>query len=410
MNKPAIAFPLQPGDWLGMLGGGQLGRMFCHAAQAMGYKVAVLDPDPQSPAGAVADMHIRAAYDDANGLGQLAARCRAVTTEFENVPAAVLQALEKESSVSPSSRAVAIVQDRIQEKAFLQQAGVALAPYAPILKADDLHAVADTLFPGILKLSRLGYDGKGQARVETRAQALQAFQEFNGAACVLEALQPLVSEISVVVARGQDGRAIAYPPAVNEHRDGILAISTVAQGERPGAFEPQAGAALPGAHARMPGPELAARATQTAMAIAEQLDYVGVLCVEFFVLEDGRLLANEIAPRPHNSGHYTMNACFSSQFEQQVRAMAGMPLGSVRALCPAVMLNILGDVWFDPEGVMREPDWASLLAIPGAKLHLYGKADARRGRKMGHVNVLGDTLREARQAAARAASVLNIPF
>ncbi|OWT61829.1 5-(carboxyamino)imidazole ribonucleotide synthase [Candidimonas nitroreducens] len=389
MTYPLIA----PGNWLGMVGGGQLGRMFCQAAQSLGYKVAVLDPAEGSPAGVVADLHIRAAYDDPAGLAQLGARCQAVSTEFENVPAQSLDALARDARVAPAGSAVAIVQDRIREKAFIAGAGVPLAPYAEIHGAADIDAAAPELFPGILKAARLGYDGKGQARVASRQEARQAYADLGGVACVLEALMPLRAELSVVLARGYDGRCAVYPSAWNEHREGILAVSTV-----PTQLDAQQA-------------ELQRNAAQAAQVIAEGLDYHGVLCVEFFVLQDGRLLANEIAPRPHNSGHYTMNACVTSQFEQQARVMAGLPLGSTDSLCPAIMLNILGDVWFDPAGgARREPDWAAVLAVPGASLHLYGKAEARRGRKMGHVNVVAPTLDSVRQAAADVAAALNIPF
>lgn len=392
MNEATNSFPIAPGDWLGMIGGGQLGRMFCHAAQSLGYKVAVLDPDPHSPAGAVADMHIQAGYDDQAGLQALSERCKSITTEFENVPAQSLQMLAGlGSSVRPAAPAVAVVQDRINEKAFIQSAGVAVAPYVPVLSDQDLADAPDTLFPGILKAARLGYDGKGQARVKSRQEALQAFAEFGRVPCVLEALLPLASELSVVMARGADGNAVFFPSATNEHRDGILAVSTV--------------------DARAAGWAVAQQAASAALAIAQGLEYVGVLCVEFFVLQDGSLIVNEIAPRPHNSGHYTMNASISSQFEQQARVTAGLPLGSTDSLCSVVMLNVLGDVWFDvATGAKREPDWAAVLAVPGAKLHLYGKADARRGRKMGHVNILGASLPQAQAAAAQVAQVLGIPF
>ena len=387
-GKPPV---LMPGEWLGMLGGGQLGRMFCHAAQSLGYKVAVLDPDPLSPAGAVAEMHIQAAYDDANALEQLASRCRAVTTEFENVPASSLEKLAAVTLVRPGAKAVAIVQDRITEKAFLDSSGVPVAPYRPIESADDLAKVPGELFPGILKSARLGYDGKGQSRVRNREEALQAFQDMGGKPCVLEAMLPLAREISVVLARGADGKTVVYPSAVNEHRDGILAVSTVDAAQVSGA--------------------LSRRASEAALRIAQALEYIGVLCVEFFVLEDGSLVANEIAPRPHNSGHYTMNASVASQFEQQARATAGLPLADTSCLCSAVMLNLLGDLWFDSvDGTEREPDWASVLSVPGAQLHLYGKAQARRGRKMGHINVLGATVAQANERAARVADALSLPF
>lgn len=390
MNEEGKLAPVLPGDWLGMIGGGQLGRMFCHAAQSLGYRVAVLDPDMQSPAGAVADMHLRAKYDDEAALQELSARCKAVTTEFENVPAASLDILARRSLTRPAAAAVSVVQDRIREKAFLDSCDIPVAPYRPVQCEADLAEAPDTLFPGILKAARLGYDGKGQARVTSREQALQAFRDFGAQPCVLEAMLPLASEISVVLARGADGGTVFYPSAVNVHREGILAVSTVDAGGAGHALSEQAGAA--------------------ALRVAQALQYVGVLCVEFFVLQDGSLVANEIAPRPHNSGHYTMNASVTSQFEQQVRATAGLPLGSTDSLCPVVMLNLLGDLWFDGiTGEQRHPDWASVLAIPGAQLHLYGKAEARRGRKMGHVNVLGATLAEARERAGQVAAVLGLP-
>ncbi|WP_442593097.1 5-(carboxyamino)imidazole ribonucleotide synthase [Parapusillimonas sp. JC17] len=391
MSEVSTSSPIFPGNWLGMIGGGQLGRMFCHSAQSMGYKVAVLDPDEHSPAGAVADMHIRAGYEDSDGLARLAARCKAITTEFENVPARSLAILAESSSVSPSADAVAIVQDRIREKAFIAGTGVPVAPHAAIRNADDLRSAPGELFPGILKIARLGYDGKGQARVKTLEEALAAFEDFKQAECVLEAMLPLDSELSVVMARGMDGQTVVFPSARNEHRDGILAVSTV---DAISAATPQA-----------------VKAAEAAVTIAQALHYVGVLCVEFFILRDGSLVANEIAPRPHNSGHYTMNACVSSQFEQQARAMAGMPLGNAGCPMSAIMLNVLGDIWFDgPGGEKREPDWQGVLKVPGAKLHLYGKAEARRGRKMGHVNVVAPTLAQAEAAAAEVAGVLGIAF
>lgn len=381
---------LVPGSWLGMIGGGQLGRMFCHSAQSLGYKVAVLDPDAHSPAGVVADLHICAAYDDAQALARLGDLCQAVSTEFENVPAQSLLTLAQHTRVTPSGDAVGIVQDRIREKAFIMQAGVPVAPYAAIESLDDLQAADSALFPGILKTARFGYDGKGQARVADREQALAAFKEFGSQACVLEALQPLKSEVSVVLARGLDDQVKTFPCARNEHRDGILAVSTIS--------------------AQFQDDALSEQARQAAAAIARTLDYVGVLCVEFFILEDGRLLANEVAPRPHNSGHYTMNACVTSQFEQQARVMAALPLGDTQALCPSMMLNILGDSWFDEQGQMREPDWLALLAVPGVSLHLYGKAEARVGRKMGHVNIVGESDQQVRERTARAAAALDIAF
>jgi 5-(carboxyamino)imidazole ribonucleotide synthase len=378
MHRP-LARPLPPGAWLGLLGGGQLGRMFCFAAQSLGYKVCVLDPGADSPAGSVADRHLRADYLDAAALDELARTCGAATTEFENVPAQALERLARDIVVAPRARAVAIAQDRIAEKAFVVQAGIDVAPYRAVLGEADLHDAEATLFPAILKAARLGYDGKGQARVADRAAALEAFRAMGGVSCVLEQRLPLALEVSVLVARGFDGEARAWPVAENEHRGGILALSTVP--------------------ARIDA-ALAARATGAALAIAAALDYVGVLCVEFFVLDDGRLVVNELAPRPHNSGHWTLDACVTSQFEQQARVLAGLPLGGVRQHSPAVMVNLLGDVWCRGTDRASEPDWSAVLGRPQAKLHLYGKTEARSGRKMGHVTVVGETADEAVAVAA----------
>lgn len=379
---------LLPGQWLGILGGGQLARMFCHVAQRMGYKVAVLDPARFSPAGAVADTHICADYDDHKALQQLAKLCAAITTEFENVPAQSLDFLAQQVRVTPSGNAVAVVQDRIIEKQFITKAGVPVVPYIAVRSAADLQAASNALFPAILKAARFGYDGKGQARVQTKEQALEAFAELGEVDCVLEALQPLEDEISVVVARGLDGETVIYTPSHNQHRDGILAVSIAADPTQLSAFHE--------------------KAQQAAVAIAEALDYYGVLCVEFFVLADGILLANEVAPRPHNSGHFTIEACLSSQYEQQVRVMAGLPLGSSQIAQASVMLNLLGDHWFDETEQYREPDWERLLAVPGAYLHLYGKAEARPARKMGHVTVVGKDHNECQHRAKMAAAALGL--
>lgn len=381
MKRPVPALP--PGAWLGLLGGGQLGRMFCMAAQSLGYRVCVLDPGADSPAGSVADRHLQADYLDGAALDELARTCGAATTEFENVPAGALERLARDIVVSPAASAVAVAQDRIVEKDFIRGCGIDVAPYCVVTSAADLMAADDALFPAILKVARLGYDGKGQARVSNRAEALQAFQGeggFDGVPCVLEKRLPLRLELSVVVARGFDGQARAWPVAENEHRGGILALSVV-----PARID--AG--------------IARQATEATLEIAQRLQYVGVLCVEFFLLEDGRLVVNEMAPRPHNSGHYTLDACVTSQFEQQVRVLAGLPLGAVDAHGPAVMVNLLGDCWFagDPGAGPREPDWAGVLAHPRVKLHLYGKSQARPGRKMGHATVLGGSLDDCLRAA-----------
>ncbi|MGE4334635.1 MAG: 5-(carboxyamino)imidazole ribonucleotide synthase [Pigmentiphaga sp.] len=378
---------LTPGGWLGVLGGGQLGRMFCHAAQTLGYRVAVLDPDPESPAGAVADWHLAAEYDDADALRAFAERCPAVTTEFENVPAASLDALAQWSRVAPGARQVAVAQDRLVEKSTLRGLGVAVVPYTEVRSAADLDAAPEAHFPGILKLARLGYDGKGQARVANRDEARAAFDNLGGKPCVLEAfVADLRLEVSVVVARDANGTMSCFPTAHNEHRAGILFHCSV-----PVVPDEAIDAAL-------------AEAPVVARRIAEGLGYVGVLCVEFFIDGGGVLRVNEVAPRPHNSGHYTIDACSVSQFEQQVRALAGLPLGQPELLAPVVMVNLLGDQWFDAQGNRREPDWAAVLAIPGTRLHLYGKADPRRGRKMGHVTCVGG---DADTASRRTREVLQ---
>ncbi len=356
------ALPILPGATLGILGGGQLGRMFTIAARTMGYRVTVLDPDPASPAGRMADVHLQAAYTDAAALRELGETCAAVTTEFENVPAASLVALARYCRVSPGADAVAVVQDRGHEKSWLAQHGFATAPFALVYSEGDLDAaLAATGTPALLKVARFGYDGKGQARVATREEARAAFRGFGGQPCVLEGVVALDREISVVLARDDAGHCALFPVAENRHVDGILDVSIVP--------------------ARVPH-ELAARASMVARAAADALGYVGVMAVEFFVA-DGTLLVNEIAPRPHNSGHYTVDACVTDQFAQQVRVLCGLPPGDARLLSPVVMVNILGDRWRD-----GGPHWATLLAHPTIRLHLYGKDSARPGRKMGHFNVL----------------------
>jgi 5-(carboxyamino)imidazole ribonucleotide synthase len=359
-----------PPAWLGVMGGGQLGRMYCHAAQSMGYKVCVLDPDPNSPAGAAADKHLQSDHLDEAALTQMGALCAAITTEFENVPAKALEFLARLSRVSPGAKAVAIAQDRVQEKQFAKGAGARVAPFVSVEVDTDLDSATDDMFPAILKSARLGYDGKGQVRVANREQALKAFEQMKRVPCVLEKQMKLLREVSVVLARGEDGAIVCLPTAENEHSNGILARTIVP--------------------ARL-DESLANEVQQAAGKIAQALDYVGVLCVEFFIVngEEGLTwVVNEMAPRPHNSGHYSINACVTSQFELQVRAMAGLPLGGVGLLSPSVMLNILGDVW----PVSGEPHWDSILTNPYCKLHLYGKAQARPGRKMGHLTLVGAPL------------------
>jgi 5-(carboxyamino)imidazole ribonucleotide synthase len=387
---PHRVHPLaRPGrDMLGVLGGGQLGRMFVHAAQSLGFRTAVLDPDIDSPAGRVSHLHLQAPYTDSAALGHMAEQCAAITTEFENVPASALAELARQRPTSPSAHAVAICQHRAGEKAHFESSGVPCAPYARIDSDADLQAVPPSLLPGILKSATLGYDGKGQVLVNSMAELASAWSSLRRVPCVLEQRVDLVAELSVIVARGADGAIVHLPVQENLHRDGILAITRVP--------------------ARGIAPELGNRAVQHAEAIAASLDYVGVLCVEFFVLPDGRLLANEMAPRPHNSGHYSIDACDVSQFDLQVRTTAGLPLVAPRQHSSAVMLNLLGDLWLRDGGHAVEPPWAALLALPGVHLHLYGKADARPGRKMGHLTITAVDAVEADAVAERAARLLGL--
>ena len=391
ITPPTPISPILPGAagevTLGVVGGGQLGRMFVQAAQAMGYFTAVLDPDASSPAGRISHHHVHADYMDADGLARLGNLCQATTTEFENVPAAALTLLASFGPVAPAASAVAIAQDRAAEKAHFDRCGVPCAPYAVVETAEQLAAVPDTLLPGILKTTRMGYDGKGQVRVSTRAALAAAWADLHQVPCVLEKMLPLAAECSVIVARGRDGTTVHFPPQRNLHRDGILAVTEVYAQNLPDVSIQQA--------------------VDAAKSIAAGLDYVGVLCVEFFLLDGGALVVNEIAPRPHNSGHYTQNACDVSQFELQVRAMAGLPLLQPRQHSPATMLNLLGDLWLR-QGQVVTPAWDAVLALPGTHLHLYGKLQPKAGRKMGHLNITGATPEAVRAVALQAAALLGI--
>ena len=409
----SVAFkPLTPGATLGVLGGGQLGRMWVHAAQSMGFQTVVLDPDPHSPAGLVSHQHIQTDYLDPIGLQKMAATCQAVTTEFENVPADALAQLATSLQVAPNAHAVAVAQDRRLEKSHFVNCGVPVAPFAVIASDADVEAVlkqADgtSLLPGILKTARMGYDGKGQVRVRHPQELVDAFKQLGGVPCVLEKMLPLKAEYSVIVARGHDGAMVHLPIQHNVHRDGILAMTQVWAGVCDSALEMQA--------------------INAAKSIALELQYTGVLCVEFFVLEDNALVVNEIAPRPHNSGHYSLDACDVSQFELQLRCMAGLPLTQPRLHSPAVMLNLLGDIWVegklgeklgsDPDlfGTNKSgsdpnfsPNFPKVLSLPGTHLHLYGKGESRKGRKMGHLTVTSSTSEQASAIASQAASILGI--
>ncbi len=356
--------PIIPPATLALLGGGQLGRFFVHAAHELGYKVIVLDPDADAPAGKIADSHIMASYDDQDALLQLSQQCAAATTEFENVPATVLEQLAQTMPVSPTADTVSIAQDRIREKEFLRDNGFNTAPFIPVENERDLDNATDDLFPAILKTARFGYDGKGQARVASIDEAKAAQREFD-MPCVLEKMLPLDLEVSVVLARSATGECSCFPLAENSHSNGILDVTVVPARTTP---------------------ELRQQAEQMASELAAKLGYIGVLAVEFFI-SGGQLLINEIAPRPHNSGHYTVDGCITSQYEQQLRALCGLPLGAASLHSNSVMVNLLGELWLQGEN-SSEPSWQLLHQIPNLKLHLYGKASARPARKMGHFTVL----------------------
>lgn len=375
-----------PPAMLGMLGGGQLGRFFVIAAHEMGYQVTVLDPDENSPAGKIADVHICAAYDDKDALQTLVNTCQAVTTEFENVPAATLSLLAKAMPVHPSAQSVAIAQHRVSEKQFLRDAGLPVAPFVVVNQTTDLPNDGDEIYPAILKIARFGYDGKGQARVANQKEAASAFTEFGAEECVLEKMLKLDYEVSVVLARDVEGNIATFQTAENSHLNGILDITIV----------PARGSDAINHHAQ-----------KLAILVAEKLNYTGVLGVEFFVC-DGELMVNEIAPRPHNSGHFTLDACVTNQFEQQVRVMTGLPLGSSRQHSPAVMVNLLGDIWSDETGAQNTPDWLSAFNIPQLKMHLYGKHEARAGRKMGHFTVINTSRDDAIKLAMQVRADLKI--
>ncbi|MCF6323785.1 MAG: 5-(carboxyamino)imidazole ribonucleotide synthase [Gammaproteobacteria bacterium] len=381
MTPPLIAPPAT----LALLGGGQLGRFFVHAAHELGYKVIVLDPDSDAPAGKIADGHIVASYDDQTALTQLSQRCAAATTEFENVPSAVLEQLAQTMPVSPSADAVSIAQDRIREKTFLRDNGFNTARFIPVENESELDGASNELFPAILKTARFGYDGKGQARVSSIEEAKIAYRNFN-IPCVLERMLSLDLEVSVVLARGADGQCFCFPLAENDHSDGILDVTIVPARTTPA---------------------LQQQAEQMASDLASLLDYIGVLTVEFFISE-GQLLINEIAPRPHNSGHYTLDGCITSQYEQQLRALCGLPLGAATLHSHSVMVNLLGDLWFQQGDDSCEPNWLLLNQVPSLKLHLYSKTSARPGRKMGHFTVINQDAETAVATAMAARKAIGI--
>jgi 5-(carboxyamino)imidazole ribonucleotide synthase len=376
--------PILPGSTIGVLGNGQLGRMLAMAAQRLGYRVHTFGPGSGTPAGQVADHAVAASYDDQDRLRQFAERVDVLTFEFENVPAASAAVAEQATVVRPAPFALGIAQNRSTEKTFLDGRGLPVTPFVPVVSENDLHdALARLGRPAVLKTAALGYDGKGQVVIGPGDDPVAAWRSIGEHAAVLEAFIDLEREISIVGARGVDGRASFFDAFENVHRHQILDVSI-------------APATVPAA--------VAHQAREITRTVMEALSYIGVLCVEFFVARDGRLLINEIAPRTHNSGHLTIDAARTSQFEQQVRAICGLPLGSPGLLQPAAMANLLGDLW-----VNGEPDWAAALACAGAKLHLYGKGEPRPGRKMGHFTALAETTEEARARVLAARDALKRP-
>ena len=371
-----------PGETLGLLGGGQLGRMFTIAARTMGYEVTVLDPDPESPAAAFATEHICADYTDADALAQLASECAAVTTEFENVPATSLQSIAQHIPVRPSAAAIRVARDRILEKKTIRGFDLETVEYHVIQNESDFdQALQNIRLPAILKTATLGYDGKGQIFISRPSELAPAFQQLGEKPCLLEQRIELACEISIVLARSICGHIVTYDAAENRHKDGILDISIVP--------------------ARV-SHEIASKAEKMARILAEELDYCGVLAVEFFVDKNDQLMINEIAPRPHNSGHFTLDACLTDQFQQQVRTLCGYRPGKTDLASPAVMVNILGDAW---KGGM--PDWSELLKNPGLFLHLYGKKEPRAGRKMGHFTCMGENIDTLLETATSLKKVIS---
>jgi 5-(carboxyamino)imidazole ribonucleotide synthase len=374
---------IAPGAALGVLGSGQLGRMFTIAARRMGYRVHTFSPEEDTPTGQVADVEVTAEYDDFDALRAFAGQVDVVTFEFENVPIEAVDAIEAFAPVRPSGVALHTAQQRAREKTFLADGGYPTAPFARAASLDELwDAVARVGTPAVIKTAAFGYDGKGQHKVTTPADVEHIWTAIGHQEAVVEKFISLQAEISVIAARGLDGAVVEYPAFENRHRNHILDLTT-------------APAAIPAA--------IAHDAREITRAILTELQYVGVLCVEFFLSTDGELLVNELAPRPHNSGHLTFDAAVTSQFEQQVRAICGLPLGSTELLKPAAMANLLGDLWGDDP-----PNWAAACAFPDVKLHLYGKGEARPGRKMGHLTAMGRTVLEAQDRVIAARDALLI--
>jgi len=375
-GRTRLLRPILPGATLGVLGSGQLGRMFAIAARQMGYRVATYSPDDDTPAGQVSDIEVRAAYEDLDRVRDFARQVDVVTFEFENVPVAAAHAAAEFAPVRPDGAVLHIAQHRLREKEFLRRAGIPVAPFAAIEGPHDYaQALEEVGTPAIVKTAGFGYDGKGQARVETPDALAAAHDAIGGGHAVLERRIDFQMELSVIGSRGAAGRIACFPPFGNTHAQHILDVTVSPLTIDAAILQP---------------------AIDITRAILETLDVVGVLCVEFFLTQDNQLLVNEIAPRPHNSGHLTIDASITSQFEQQVRAICGLPPGDPRLLCPAAMANILGDLWF-PDGSDQpvEPDWNAALSQPDVKLHLYGKRAPRKGRKMGHLTAMSSSPAEA---------------
>lgn len=377
-EAPAIL----PGATLGILGGGQLGRMFAQAAACLGYRVHVFSNHAESPAGQVADQQTIADYEDSRALKEFASSVDVITLEFENVPTSTVETLEVIVSVRPSSRVLHTLQNRLREKRFLQQTGILCTPFAEVTTADQLkQAVEQVGLPAVLKTAEFGYDGKGQVKIDCASEAPTAWADLGNTPAILEGWVKYQQELSVIVARRPSGEMAIHGPIANDHVNHILDVSAFPASE----LEP-----------------FATQAHQIGRSVVEALDLVGVCCIEFFLTSDGQLLVNEIAPRPHNSGHLTIEACATSQFEQQVRAICNLPLGSSESLKPAAMINLLGDLW-----ECGEPSWTAVLADPRVHLHLYGKSAPRAGRKMGHLTVLAQTVEQAAQQARMARAALK---
>ncbi|HXA64172.1 MAG TPA: 5-(carboxyamino)imidazole ribonucleotide synthase [Bryobacteraceae bacterium] len=369
--------PILPGATIGVLGSGQLGRMFAFAARRMGYRVHTFSPDEDTPTGQIADLEVTAPYDDLDAVSAFARRVDIVTFEFENVPAPTAEAAANCAPVRPSGAILHTTQQRIREKAFLKSAGLPMTPYREVYSPQDLEqAVAELGLPAVLKTAAFGYDGKGQFLIRSRDELATAWNAIGRQEAVLEAFIDFEREISVVAARGEGGQFVHYGAIENQHSRHILDLSI--------------------APARVLA-DVANEAVEIARCVLERLGVVGVLCVEFFVTRDGKLLINELAPRPHNSGHLTVDACVTSQFEQQLRAVCGLPLGSTAMHRPAAMANILGDQWSN-----GEPDWRAACSFPDVKLHLYGKLEPRPGRKMGHLTALNHDAEEAYRTVLKA--------